>query len=279
MRSTWSFTAFFTIALAAFASASAPPRSHRSLRALQQRAAEVEVARDLSVKRYKRLERRCNAHNAAAANSTSAAVATTAAISTTAKAAATTTTAKKVTTSQVKASSTASSPAASSSGSGSTSGHKFTLTNKCSNAVKPVFADTRCGYSPRCSDASSFSGAQPASLAAGATTTVTVDDNWVGRLFAQNGKCGASGEDCTMLEFNLDSGSQWTPQAYDISNIQGFTQSISVGADGCDTATCTSASCGCSNAYKVGDLAGCGGDEAVKACGAGNVGFNVVFCP
>lgn len=49
-----------------------------------------------------------------------------------------------------------------------------------------------------------------------------------------------------MLEFNLDSGSEFTPQAYDISNIQGFTQSISVGADGCATATCTSASCGVS---------------------------------
>lgn len=40
---------------------------------------------------------------------------------------------------------------------------------------------------------------------------------WVGRVFAQNGNCGASGENCSLGEFNLDTGSQYTAQAYDIS--------------------------------------------------------------
>ena len=35
---------------------------------------------------------------------------------------------------------------------------------------------------------------------------------WNGRIFNQNGKCGAKGEGCTVTEFNLDTGSQFTPQ-------------------------------------------------------------------
>ncbi|KAF5336763.1 hypothetical protein D9758_016381 [Tetrapyrgos nigripes] len=157
--------------------------------------------------------------------------------------------------------------------------HAFTFTNRCGNAVNPIIADTRCGYSPRCSDASSFTGAQPGSLAPGASRTVNVPNSWVGRVFNQNGACGAKGEGCTLGEFNLDSGDFFTPQSYDISNIQGFTQSIQIGAAGCATVTCTNANCGCSNAYPVGDLSGCGNDSPVRACGAGNIAFNVVFCP
>ncbi|KAJ6507437.1 hypothetical protein C8R47DRAFT_94118 [Mycena vitilis] len=193
---------------------------------------------------------------------------------------------------------------AASSGSGTTSsstsssgGHEFTLINKCSSAVKPVVVSTACGYSPRCADASTAALPSPGSLAAGKTTTVTIPDNFVGRIFAQNGKCGASGEDCTMLEFNLDADSFYTPNSYDISNIQGFTQSISLGAQGCSTATCTSPSCTvrspslflfqiltlisrqCDNAYPIGDMTGCGNDLPVKACGKGNIPFTVVFCP
>jgi len=62
-------------------------------------------------------------------------------------------------------------------------------------------------------------------------------------------------------------------QAYDISNIQvsiwlrqsilarltpsplnsqGFTQSISIAVNGCDTVTCTNVNCGCSSAYPPG---------------------------
>ncbi|KAK7444098.1 hypothetical protein VKT23_015496 [Stygiomarasmius scandens] len=162
--------------------------------------------------------------------------------------------------------------------------HAFTLTNKCGNAVNPIIADTRCGYSPRCDGAASFTGAQPGSLAAGASKTVTIPSNWVGRIFNQNGSCGEKGESCTITEFNLDSGDQFTPQTYDISNIQGFTQSIQIGANGCDTVTCTNANCGCSNAYPIGDTTGCQAstgtvDNPVRACGAGNIAFSVVFCP
>ncbi|KAF8138030.1 hypothetical protein K438DRAFT_1478998, partial [Mycena galopus ATCC 62051] len=161
-------------------------------------------------------------------------------------------------------------------------GHEFTLTNKCSSAVRPVVVSTACGYSPRCSDAFTGSLPSPGSLAAGATTTITIPDNFVGRLFAQDGSCGAEGESCTMLEFNLGTARAALllhPNSYDISNIQGFTQSISLGAEGCDTVTCTDANCSCENAYPIGDTTGCGDDLPVKACGAGNKAFTVVFCP
>ncbi|KAI0318678.1 hypothetical protein OF83DRAFT_1170900 [Amylostereum chailletii] len=130
-----------------------------------------------------------------------------------------------------------------------------------------------------CDGAADFTGAQPGSLAAGASTAVTLPSAWVGRIFNQNGACGASGESCTVTEYNLDSGDFYTPQSYDISNIQGYTQSIQVSAAGCDTVTCTNANCGCSSAYPVGDTSGCGNDSPVRACGAGDVSFTVVFCP
>jgi hypothetical protein len=82
-----------------------------------------------------------------------------------------------------------------------------------------------------------------------------------------------------MLEFNLDADSFYTPNSYDISNIQGFTQSISLGAEGCATVTCTDPSCSCTDAYPIGDTTGCGNDLPVKACGKGNIPFTVVFCP
>lgn len=82
-----------------------------------------------------------------------------------------------------------------------------------------------------------------------------------------------------MLEFNLDTGSFYTPQAYDISNIQGLTQSVSVQGDGCGLSECKEAGCGCKDAYPVGDMSGCGDDQPVKGCGAGDVGFTIVFCP
>nr|ALA44973.1 thaumatin-like protein 11 [Moniliophthora perniciosa] len=152
--------------------------------------------------------------------------------------------------------------------------HQFTLTNRCGNTITPVIADTRCGYSPRCDGAASYTSAQPSQMASGASQTVTVPSNWVGRIFAQNGSCGPKGEDCSVTEFNLDSGDAFTPQSYDISNIQGFTQSFQIGAAGCETVTCTSADCGCKNAYPVGDISGCGNDSPVRGCGAGNVAFS-----
>ncbi|KAF5388636.1 hypothetical protein D9757_004838 [Collybiopsis confluens] len=150
-----------------------------------------------------------------------------------------------------------------------TGDHLFTLVNNCPESVAPIFADTKCGYSPRCTDASSYIAAQPAIIAAGASRAVTVPASWVGRVFAQIDTCGELGEDCTMAEFNLDTGNEYTPQAYDISNIQGYTQSISVSAAGCDTVTCTDANCGCANAYPEGDMSGCVNDSPVRACTAG----------
>ncbi|KAJ6456418.1 hypothetical protein C8R45DRAFT_844999, partial [Mycena sanguinolenta] len=150
---------------------------------------------------------------------------------------------------------------------------------QCSSAVQPVVVSTACGYSPRCADASTAPLPSPGSLGAGKTTTITVPNSFVGRIFAQDGSCGAEGESCTMLEFNLDADSFYTPNSYDISNIQGFTQSISLGAEGCATVTCTDPSCSCTDAYPIGDTTGCGNDLPVKACGKGNIPFTVVFCP
>jgi len=165
-------------------------------------------------------------------------------------------------------------PQASSSGS-----HLVTFTNKCSSSIQPAVANTACGYSPRCSGAGSYTAAQPASLAPGSTSEIYLPYAFVGRIYAEISACGAAGADCTMLEFNLDTGNFYTPQAYDISNIQGFTQSIQLSAAGCDTVTCTSASCSCEDAYPIGDESGCGADLPVKACGAGPIAFDVVFCP
>ncbi|KAE9400365.1 Osmotin, thaumatin-like protein [Gymnopus androsaceus JB14] len=160
------------------------------------------------------------------------------------------------------------------------SAHTFTLINQCTESVTPIFANTACGYSPRCDGAGYYSATQPGTIAGGGgTATATAPYAWVGRLFAQTGSCGASGEGCTMTEFNLDTGSAYTAQNYDISNIQGFTQSISIEAAGCDTVTCTSADCGCSEAYPIGDESGCGDDLANRACGPGGIAFTITFCP
>ncbi|KAI5900696.1 uncharacterized protein SCHCODRAFT_02482687 [Schizophyllum commune H4-8] len=153
------------------------------------------------------------------------------------------------------------------------SGHVFTLVNHCKHAVQPHIANTRCGYSPRCGDATDFKGAQPAKLAVGKSTKVTIPSRWVGRIFNKTAKCGAKGESCTVTEFSLDTGDKYTPQAYDISNIQGFTQSIRIKSAGCETATCRSKSCPCKQAYPVGDMSGCGNDSPVKGCKAGNQPF------
>lgn len=82
----------------------------------------------------------------------------------------------------------------------------------------------------------------------------------MGRVYNDISTCGDLGWDCTVTEFNLgesssfywvssrnfytDTGSEYTAQNYDISNIQGFTQSIGIAAAGCDTVACTSADCG-----------------------------------
>ncbi|KAF9445508.1 hypothetical protein P691DRAFT_734869 [Macrolepiota fuliginosa MF-IS2] len=166
--------------------------------------------------------------------------------------------------------------------------HTFTFKNNCGSNIQPVIANVNCGYSPRCSTpgsggvpnpAISYNGPQPHSLAHGASQTLTINRQWNGRIFAQNGKCGAKGESCTMTEFNLDTGNNFTPQAYDISNIQGFTQSISIAVNGCDTVTCTNVNCGCTSAYPPGDLSGCGNDSPVRGCSAGDHSWTVTFCP
>ncbi|KDR78955.1 hypothetical protein GALMADRAFT_209295 [Galerina marginata CBS 339.88] len=166
--------------------------------------------------------------------------------------------------------------------------HTFTFNNNCGSNVTPRIANTNCGYSPRCSTpgsggvpnpAISYTGPQPNTLGGHQSQTLHINRQWNGRIFNQNGQCGASGESCTLGEFNLDTGNQFTAQAYDISNIQGFTQSIRIEVSGCDTVTCTNVNCGCTNAYPPGDLSGCGNDSPVRGCSAGDKSWTITFCP
>ncbi|KAF4613701.1 hypothetical protein D9613_007839 [Agrocybe pediades] len=193
--------------------------------------------------------------------------------------------------------------------------HTFNFVNRCSYTIDPIIANTNCGYSPRCNTpnsggagvplpAISFHGGQPGQIAKGQSKTVHINRQWNGRIFNQNGHCGAAGEKCTMAEFNLDTGNAFTAQhsfctipclvactdiylyssvrswqAYDISNIQGFTQSMSIAVGGCDTVTCTNVNCGCHNAYKPGDLSGCGNDSPVRGCSPGDKSWTITFCP
>jgi hypothetical protein len=167
--------------------------------------------------------------------------------------------------------------------------HTFVFRNQCTYSVNPRIVNVNCGYSPRCNTpgsggvpnpAISYTGPQPKSLGAnGASTQITVNRQWNGRVFNQRGNCGALGENCSMGEFNLDTGSQWTPQAFDISNIQGFTQSMRIAVSGGDTVTCTNVNCGCTNAYPPGDLSGCGSDYPVRGASAGDKTWTITFCP
>ncbi|PPQ89346.1 hypothetical protein CVT25_003183 [Psilocybe cyanescens] len=169
--------------------------------------------------------------------------------------------------------------------------HSFTFRNNCGSSVSPKIVNTNCGYSPRCSTPGSggvpkpaipYNGPQPKTLGHGQSQTLTINRQWNGRIFNQNGHCGASGENCSMGEFNLDTGNQFTAQAYDISNIQGFTQSLRIAVNGCDTVTCTNVKCGCTNAYPPGsltDLSGCGNDSPVRGCSPGDKQWTITFCP
>ncbi|EKM76080.1 hypothetical protein AGABI1DRAFT_116006 [Agaricus bisporus var. burnettii JB137-S8] len=166
--------------------------------------------------------------------------------------------------------------------------HQFTLKNNCGSNIQPVIANVNCGYSPRCdtpgsggvpNPAISYNGPQPGNLGPGASQTLNINRQWNGRIFAQNGACGPKGESCTQTEFNLDTGNNFTPQAYDISNIQGFTQSTAIGVNGCETVTCRDVGCPCRQAYPPGDLSGCGNDSPVRGCSAGDHQFTITFCP
>ncbi|TFK69708.1 hypothetical protein BDN72DRAFT_767627, partial [Pluteus cervinus] len=132
--------------------------------------------------------------------------------------------------------------------------------NKCGYGIQPAIANTNCGYSPRCNNPGS-------------------GGVWNGRVFAKASQCGGAGENCSIGEFNLDTGDNWTPQAYDISNIQGFSQSLQIAVGGCDTVTCTSPGCSCTQAYPIGDTSGCGNDSPVRGCGAGDKTWQITFCP
>jgi len=49
----------------------------------------------------------------------------------------------------------------------------------------------------------SYTGPQIGQIGPGGTGTITINDQWNGRIFNQNGGCGDKGEKCTVLEYNL----------------------------------------------------------------------------
>jgi hypothetical protein len=48
-----------------------------------------------------------------------------------------------------------------------------------------------------------YTGSQPGNVPPRVSRIVTINDQWNGRIFNQNGRCGARGEGCTVLEYNL----------------------------------------------------------------------------
>jgi len=150
-------------------------------------------------------------------------------------------------------------------------GHLFTLVNRCGHGVNMSIDNwSRTPYN----------GPQPPTLGAGKSWSTTIPSGWDGRI-CDNRNCYGGG---SMTEFNLDTGNFYTPQAYDISNIQGFTIGQQIVASGCQTVTCPSGSCPCNQAYPPGNMAGsCPNkstvDNPVRACGAGDIAFTITYCP
>jgi len=49
----------------------------------------------------------------------------------------------------------------------------------------------------------SYTGPQVGQIGPGQTSSIRINNQWNGRIFNQNGGCGAKGEGCTVLEYNL----------------------------------------------------------------------------
>ncbi|EJU05207.1 hypothetical protein DACRYDRAFT_98063 [Dacryopinax primogenitus] len=146
------------------------------------------------------------------------------------------------------------------------SAHTFTLHNNCNYNV-PLYVDSWPG-------SVAYTGPQP-TLSPGQWQSITIPTGWDSRICqnADGGKCW--GED-SMTEFTMDSEGL---AYYDISNIEAFfiAQQIAPADSSCQTVTCTSANCPCSQAYPVGDESGCRDDAPVKACFGQD--FTITYCP
>ena len=59
----------------------------------------------------------------------------------------------------------------------------------------------------------SYTGPQIGQIGPGITSSITINNQWNGRIFNQNGVCGGKGEGCTVLEFNL--GESFMRRGYD----------------------------------------------------------------
>ncbi|EJU05205.1 hypothetical protein DACRYDRAFT_19781 [Dacryopinax primogenitus] len=150
---------------------------------------------------------------------------------------------------------------------GVASAHSFTLHNNCPYNV-PVFVDSWPG-------SITYTGPQPGTLGPGEYYGLSIPSGWNSRIChnADGGNCWGAD---SMTEFNMDAGGL---AYYDISNIEAFSiaQQIAPAGGGCQTVTCTSANCPCSQAYPPGDESGCGDDAPVKACS--DQDFTITYCP
>lgn len=162
----------------------------------------------------------------------------------------------------------------------------ITLRNDCSFAVGMYVSSY-----PGSNDGVTYTGSPTIDISAGASTSISVPPSWSGRICdmppgsgCQNNCFGgiAYGEAaCSMTEWTMDSGGL---DYYDISNIQGFSveMNITPSNSACESKSCTSVDCSCTEAYAPGNTSGqCGGtgpkDEAVAACPVG-ASYTVVYC-
>ncbi|KAJ7635683.1 hypothetical protein DFH06DRAFT_1434284 [Mycena polygramma] len=150
--------------------------------------------------------------------------------------------------------------------------HRITLRNNCPFGVGMTLSN----YPHQGVD---YTGPAIPDIPAFTSYDVIVPTRWNGRICdrppnsgCQNDCFGgiAFGEaPCSMTEWTFDSANIGGQTDYDISNIQGYSVAQQIIPDsGCDTLTCTSATCPCNEiiqqAYRPGDTSGtCGGTGPV----------------
>jgi hypothetical protein len=141
------------------------------------------------------------------------------------------------------------------------SAHVMKLVNNCSVAVSPKIEST------------SFIVESPKPLPSGTVTVVELPQGFFGRV-CTDAHCNGS-----MAEFSFARKKIY----YDISNILGFTVAQTI-TTSCDTVSCNSEDCPCSQAYPVGDVSHSGGECRTDAGSGGplrvceDMAVTVTYC-
>ncbi|KAI5474301.1 hypothetical protein MNV49_003654 [Pseudohyphozyma bogoriensis] len=131
--------------------------------------------------------------------------------------------------------------------------HTITIVNGCSTAQPLYIGSLNGGQNPT---SAAYTGAQPGTLAAGASFVATIPTSWNSQICynSDGANCAAGASTSSQAEWNMDSGGL---DYYDISNVQGYTGGIEIVPvntspyGGCGTLECTSADCACEEAYPV----------------------------